>query len=91
MRSVASPLSNVLIFEAKGIGSTYGGTAIGLMTSLGMIGGFLAPPLGNSLERYGAAMPFLFWAALAAASLPLFLFLRTRKEDKGKARFSTSS
>jgi MFS family permease len=85
LRSVASPLANVLIFEIEGVGSTYGGTAIGLMTSLGMIGAFLAPPLGNSLVKFGPAMPFFFWAGLAALSLPLFLFLRKETVAKNEA------
>jgi sugar phosphate permease len=79
IRSVASPLSNVLILEIEEIGSTYGGTAIGLVTSIGMVGGFIAPPLGNSLEKFHPAAPFFFWAALATASLPLFLLFNKRK------------
>ncbi len=82
IRSVASPLTNVLVLEIEAIGSRYGGTAIGLMTSIGMAGGFLAPPLGNSLESISPSAPFFFWAGLAAASLPLFLFLKRRRERR---------
>jgi MFS transporter, NNP family, nitrate/nitrite transporter len=82
IRSVASPLANVLVLEIEGIGSTYGGTAIGLMTSIGMAGGFMAPPLGNSLEKISPSAPFFFWAGLAALSLPLFLFLKKRRETR---------
>jgi MFS transporter, NNP family, nitrate/nitrite transporter len=80
IRSVASPLTNVLVLEIDGIGSRYGGTAIGLMTSVGMAGGFLAPPLGNSLTSISPSAPFFFWAGLAVLSLPLFLLLRKRRE-----------
>jgi hypothetical protein len=52
-------LLNTLIFEIKGIGGTYGGTAIGLASSIGMLGAFFAPPIGNSLEVFGAGTPFL--------------------------------
>jgi MFS transporter, NNP family, nitrate/nitrite transporter len=83
IRSVASPLVNVMILEIEGIGSTYGGTAIGLMTSIGMVGGFIGPPVGNSLVNIHPAAPFFFWAAFSAASLPLFLLLRKRRE-KGR-------
>jgi NNP family nitrate/nitrite transporter-like MFS transporter len=80
LRSCAFPITNVLIFDVKGIGSTYGGTATGLVSSIGMIGGFAAPPLGNSLHSISPEAPFFFWAGLAALSLPMFIFLRTRKE-----------
>jgi NNP family nitrate/nitrite transporter-like MFS transporter len=82
VRSVTSALLSVIILETEGIGVTYSGTAMGLMSSLGMIGGTLAPPLGNSFADKGAALPFVFWGALAAASLPLFFFLIRRKPVK---------
>ncbi|MBN1191252.1 MAG: MFS transporter [Dehalococcoidales bacterium] len=81
-RSAATPLTNVVILEIEGIGSKYGGTAIGLMSSIGMAGGFLCPPLGNSLEAVHPSAPFFFWAGLSAAALPLFLFLRKRREQR---------
>jgi hypothetical protein len=80
LRSSTFAITNVLIFGIAGIGSTYGGTAMGLASSIGMIGGFLSPPLGNSLAGIGAGVPFFFWAGLAGISLPLFLFLRKPKE-----------
>jgi hypothetical protein len=55
LRSSTFAITNVLIFGIAGIGSTYGGTAMGLASSIGMIGGFLAPPLGNSLGGMGRA------------------------------------
>jgi cyanate permease len=80
--AVLIALLSVIILETEGIGVTYSGTAMGLMSSLGMIGGTLAPPLGNSFADKGAALPFVFWGALAAASLPLFFFLIRRKPVK---------
>lgn len=79
-RSAASSLFNVMLFEIPEIGATYGGTAIGLSNTISMIGAFIAPPLGNSLARYGEGMPFIFWACLAAASLGLMFFLKTKKK-----------
>jgi len=76
LRSAAFAITNVLIIEIPGVGSTYGGTAVGLVTSIGMIGAFASPPLGNSFEQFGSGIPFFFWAALAACSLPMFLGLR---------------
>ena len=76
LRSACFAVTNVLIFRIEGVGGTYGGTAMGLVSTIGMLGGFLAPPLGNSLADISPGMPFLFWAAMSAASLPLFILLR---------------
>ncbi len=76
LRSAMPALTNILIFEIKGVGGTYGGTSIGLVSSLGMAGATISPPIGNSLVVFGAGAPFIFWAALAAASLPGFVLLR---------------
>ena len=86
LRSSTFALTNVLIFDIKGIGSTYGGTATGLLSSIGMIGGFLAPPLGNSLASIGPGMPYFFWSGLAAISLPLFIFLRKPRENNAEVK-----
>jgi cyanate permease len=82
LRSGASVATNVLIFETPGVGSTYGGTAMGLVNSIGMVGAFAAPPIGNSFANISPSMPFLFWAGLAALSLPLFILLRKPKGTK---------
>ena len=78
LRSGASALFNVMIFEIKGIGATYGGTAIGLANTISMVGAFLAPPLGNSLADINQGYPFYFWAFLAALSLPMLFFIKNR-------------
>jgi MFS family permease len=80
LNSPSGALINTLIFELKGIGSHYGGTAVGLVFSIANLGAFVSPPIGNSLAQFGPGMPFIFWAILAAAGLPLILFLR--KQDK---------
>jgi len=78
LRSASTPLCTVLIFRIKGVGSTYAGTAIGLTSTLGMIGSFAGPPLGNSLAGISNGAPFIFWGALTAVALPLFFFLREK-------------
>ena len=78
-RTGVAALFNVMVIETKEIGSEYSGTAIGLVSALGMFGAFLAPPLGNSLEAYNNGYPFMFWAVLAAAGLPLFAFLKKER------------
>jgi sugar phosphate permease len=79
LRSAGPALTNMLIFETPGVGTSYAGGAIGLTTTVGMIGSFAGPPLGNSLAVYGAGMPFLFWALTAAVSLPLFLLVKENR------------
>jgi len=79
LRSAASSLFNVMIFEIPEIGATYGGTAIGLANTVSMVGAFLGPPVGNSLVRFGEGMPFIFWACMAAASIGLLLLIKTKK------------
>jgi MFS family permease len=80
IRSGGAAAANVMIFETRGVGRTYGGTALGLVSSVGMTGAFLAPPIGNSFANISPSMPFLFWACFAALSLPLFIFLRKSKD-----------
>jgi MFS family permease len=81
LRSGGSALANILIFEIKGVGSTYGGTAIGLTNTMGMFGAFLAPPLGNSFADLNLGLPILFWAILSALALPGFFFIKERRES----------
>jgi sugar phosphate permease len=82
LRGASFSITIVLIFETEGVGGRLGGTAMGLVSSLGMMGGFLAPPLGNSLAGFGPGVPFFFWSALAALSLPQFLFLQKHKQSQ---------
>jgi MFS family permease len=78
LRSGAGSLFNVMIFEAKGVGSTYGGTATGLASTISMVGAFLAPPLGNSLADIDAGLPFIFWSVLAAVGIPLLFLIKSK-------------
>lgn len=79
LRGCSIPLLNVIVLEINGIGSTYGGTAIGLVNTIAMLGAFMAPPLGNSLEAINQGLPFIFWAGLAALGLPLMFLIRSRR------------
>jgi MFS family permease len=76
LRSGVTALANTLIFEIKGVGGTYGGTAIGLTYSLAMMGAFASPPIGNSLAAFTDDMPLFFWALLAVVALPLLLLVK---------------
>lgn len=74
--ATSSSLCCILIFETKGIEITYGGTAIGLGGTLGMLGAFISPPLDNSLDAFSQGAPFIFLAVLVSLGLPLFLFFK---------------
>jgi len=76
LRSGVAALANTLIFEIKGVGGTYGGTAIGLTNTLGMFGAFVSPPLGNSLTAFNDDLPIFFWAILAVVAIPLLLLVK---------------
>jgi predicted MFS family arabinose efflux permease len=78
LRSGSSALFTVMIFEIKGVGGTYGGTAMGLANTVAMLGAFLGPPLGNSLAEINPGYPFFLWAGMSAISLPLLLFIKNR-------------
>ncbi len=76
LRTGVAALANTLVFEMKGIGGTYGGTAIGLTNTLGMVGAFASPPLGNSLTAFSGDAPLFFWGLLAVAALPLLFVVK---------------
>jgi MFS family permease len=80
-RSGLGSLVNVILLETKGVGSTYGGTAIGLSSTISMVGAFLAPPLGNSFASISQGSPFIFWACLAALGIPPLLFLKSKNKQ----------
>jgi MFS family permease len=78
VRMGGTALFNILILEIKGVGGTYGGTAIGLASTMGMFGAFMAPPLGNRLADINLGLPFIFWALLSASALIGFFFIKER-------------
>lgn len=76
------------IIETEGVGATYAGTAIGLVMILSGLGRLIAPPLGNSLATIAPAMPFVFWASLAAAG---FLGLCPVRERGSSSKLETEA
>jgi len=82
IRTGVTSLANTLIFEIKGVGGRYGGTAIGLTNSLGMLGAFAAPPIGNSLTAFNDDMPLYFWAILGIIALPLLFLVKETKSSE---------
>jgi MFS family permease len=64
--------------ETQGVGRRYAGTATGMVVFFLRIGGFLSPPIGNSLAATDASLPFLFWAILAVFGFVGFNFVQER-------------
>jgi MFS family permease len=86
LRSGGTALFYILILEIKGVGRTYGGTALGLVNAMGMFGAFFAPPIGNSLADIHLGFPLIFWALLSASALPGFFFIKERGQMKGELK-----
>jgi predicted MFS family arabinose efflux permease len=85
LRSGSIAILTTLTLQVKGVGVLLGGTAMGLTQVLTMAGGFAAPPLGTSLTGISLDTPFYLWASLLVVSLPLFLLMRPRKEQRENA------
>jgi NNP family nitrate/nitrite transporter-like MFS transporter len=75
-------VSSTMIMETDGIGMVYAGTAIGLGHTVNRIGEFISPPIGNNFGNINPRFPFIFWAALPAAALSVFYFLRDKTSPK---------
>jgi MFS family permease len=84
MDSFMSLIVTTLI-ESEGIGIDHAGLALGMVFTISPLGGAIAPPVGNSLARYGGGVPFLFWAGLSVVSLVAIFFIRETGWRKRKA------
>jgi MFS family permease len=74
------------VVQIAGIGPKHAGTALGISFALSGLGRFGAPPLGNSLAKFGSGYPFLLWGALAgAAVVTLFFMKKTVRVVPGEA------
>jgi len=69
-------LTMTAITEEKGIGAQFAGTAIGLNMSVMGVTGVFAPPVGNWLAKFGAEIPFLFWAFLVLLGFLGYFFMQ---------------
>lgn len=76
LRMIPLTLGTTLIIENEEVGGRYAGTAIGLANTLGMLGGFFFPMLGNSLATISPSLPFVFWAAMCLIALPGLFFTK---------------
>jgi len=64
------------LMETKGVGIEHSGMALGIVFTIAQIGSLVSPPLGNALAHINAGLPFVFWAALSAAAVGMFIFVK---------------
>jgi predicted MFS family arabinose efflux permease len=62
--------------ESEGIGVLYSGTAVAILQTIGQLGGFISPPIGNRMAASGAGLPFIVWAAFGVFALICILFAK---------------
>jgi MFS family permease len=65
-----------MVMETAGSGGTYAGTALGLGTTLALLGNFFAPPVGNRLAVINPSFAFIFWSGMALVGLIISFFVR---------------
>lgn len=70
-----------MVMATRGIGSVYAGTAIGLVFSLGSIGGFFSPPVGNAVAHINPGLPFIFWGSFMIIAIALLYLPGRFKAD----------
>jgi len=77
-REALAAVMITLTMELEGVGEKYAGTALGLSSSVGRIGGLFSPPLGNSFASISAGLPFAFWSGLVAVSVALLSLIKEK-------------
>jgi cyanate permease len=65
-----------MVQETEGVGPAYSGTALGLVFTISHPGGFVSPPLGNSLASVGPGLSFVFWASLCILAAVTMAFVK---------------
>jgi len=64
------------VFNRLTHGTVWLFSSVGLVMSFSHLGGFIFPPLGNSLANIDSGLPFILWSALVVLSLLGFRFVR---------------
>jgi MFS family permease len=85
--STSAAMFTTICIETKEVGMAYSGTAVSLILAISCIGKAFGPPIGNSLANVSTVIswPFMFWAALAAVSAIILIFIReTGRRSQGK-------
>jgi MFS family permease len=75
VQEALAAISITIVMETKGIGATYAGTALGLVSTLSGLSLF-GPPVGNRLAMINTSYAFLFWAVLVVVAIVFLLFVK---------------
>jgi nitrate/nitrite transporter NarK len=67
---------SAMLFESDYVKPEYSGVALGMIFTIGQIGGVITPPLGNSLADTNQKAPFIFWASFAMVALVTLAFCK---------------
>jgi MFS family permease len=65
-----------MLVETEGVGFQHAGLALGIVFTIAPLGSAIAAPVGNSLARFGAGVPFFFWSGLSVIALVAIFFTR---------------
>lgn len=77
------PILNSIYAEIKGIGAKYAGTAIGIGSALGGLGGWIFSTIGGRLAMTDRTLPFIFCSIAFVICLIPFFFIKGT-EIRGK-------
>ena len=58
------------------VGAKYAGTALGLTTTMSLLGGTIGPPAGNALAEINPSYAFIFWSGMVLFGLIMFSFAK---------------
>jgi MFS family permease len=79
-------LNVTMLMETEGVGIEYAGMALGIIFTIAQVGNLISPPLGNAFANINAGLPFTVWAALSAAALVSFIFVKESGWRKSKEK-----
>jgi len=72
----AATIHWAVVAESRGIEPAYYGTAFGLLSTMGSIGGFLGPAIGGIIAEIDESLPFVLWAGVLSISVIAFYLIK---------------
>jgi MFS transporter, ACS family, D-galactonate transporter len=91
MQEGVAALLITTVMETEGVGAANSGTAFGIIYTLGAVGNFVAPPLGNRMAEINLGSAFLIWAGLIGIALVLLLFVKDTGWKKAAQKTETAT
>lgn len=69
-------ISSVMTVEIRGVGSTYAGTALGVVLTIANLIAFTFPIIGGALAKGDPGLPFMLWAFIPIMSIITVIFIK---------------